>query len=45
VTQVVEHGLRHLCWLSYDDPVIKSRLSPNWLAALAEYVSEPFRAL
>jgi hypothetical protein len=45
VAQVVEHGLRHLCWLSRDDPVIREELSPEWLAAVAEYQPEPFRAL
>ncbi|HEX6487927.1 MAG TPA: cyclic nucleotide-binding domain-containing protein [Candidatus Dormibacteraeota bacterium] len=43
--QVVEHGLRHLSWLSRDDPVIKEELSPAWLELVAGYQPEPFRAL
>lgn len=43
--QVVEHGLRHLSWLSRDDPVIKAELSPAWLEVVAGYQPEPFRAL
>jgi predicted ATPase/CRP-like cAMP-binding protein len=45
VTQVVEHGLRHLSWLSKDDPVIGPALPKEWLAKIAEYQPEPFRAL
>jgi len=45
VTQVVEHGLRHLSWLSRDDPVIGPALGREWLAKVAEYQPEPFRAL
>lgn len=45
VAQVVEHGLRHLSWLSRDDRVIAEELSPEWLAIVSGYVPEPFRAL
>ena len=45
VEQVVEHGLRHLSWLSRDDPVIGPALTGEWLAKVAEYQPEPFRAL
>jgi hypothetical protein len=45
VAQVVEHGLRHLSWLSRDDPVIGPALTRGWLAKVAEYQPEPFRAL
>jgi len=45
VTQVVEHGLRHLSWLSRDDPVIRAELSPEWLEVVSSYTPEPFRAL
>jgi hypothetical protein len=40
---VVEHGLRHLAWLVRDDPGIADAL-PEWVAALAAYDPEPFRA-
>jgi hypothetical protein len=40
---VVEHGLRHLAWLVRDDPGIHDAL-PEWVAALADYEPEPFRA-
>lgn len=43
--QVVEHALRHLSWLSRDDPVIKEQLSPAWLEVVAGCQPEPFRAL
>jgi hypothetical protein len=45
VAQVVEHGLRHLAWLSTDDPVIGAELSPAWREVVAAYAPEPFRAL
>ncbi|MDQ6918651.1 MAG: cyclic nucleotide-binding domain-containing protein [Candidatus Dormibacteraeota bacterium] len=45
VTQVVEHGLRHLSWLSRDDPVLGPALGSEWLAKVAEYQPEPFRVL
>ena len=43
--QVLEHALRHLAWLSKDDPVVSSTLTAEWKAALDGYVPEPFRAL
>ena len=45
VGQVVEHGLRHLCWLSKDDPVIREALPGEWLKLVDAYQPEPFRAL
>ncbi len=44
-TQVVEHGLRHMAWLSVDDPVIAAELPIGWRTLLAAYVPEPFRNL
>jgi hypothetical protein len=41
--QVVEHALRHMAWLAQDDAAVRETLSPAWLAALADYVPEPFR--
>ena len=43
--QVLEHGLRHLAWLSKEDPVVMARLSDEWKRALQDYVPEPFRNL
>jgi hypothetical protein len=43
--QVLEHALRHLAWLSSDDRVVATILSPGWKAALSSYTPEPFRAL
>lgn len=43
--QVVEHGLRHLAWLTKDDPVVSRELSDGWKDALGGYVPEPFRNL
>ena len=43
VTQVVEHGLRHLAWLVGEDETIHDAM-PGWPAALAAYEPEPFRA-
>ncbi len=43
--QVLEHGLRHLSWLAREDPVVQDILSPEWKAALAAYVPEPFQHL
>lgn len=43
--QVLEHALRHLAWLAADDPVVADVLSDDWVAALAAYTPEPFRAL
>jgi CRP-like cAMP-binding protein len=45
VSQVVEHGLRHLSWLSRDDPAIRESLTASWLAFVERYQPEPFRAL
>jgi hypothetical protein len=41
----VEHGLRHLSWLSRDDPAIRDHLSRSWLDLVERYLPEPFRAL
>lgn len=43
VPQVIEHALRHLAWLTVDDPAIATALA-GWTAALAAYEPEPFRA-
>ena len=43
LTQIVEHGLRHLAWLVREDDAIHEAL-PAWPAALAAYAPEPFRA-
>jgi hypothetical protein len=43
LSQVVEHGLRHLAWLATDDPAVREAL-PDWRDALSEYEREPFRA-
>ncbi len=43
LSQVVEHGLRHLAWLTHDDSAIREAL-PDWAEALFEYDREPFRA-
>jgi hypothetical protein len=44
--QVLEHGLRHLAWLSKDDPVVAAQLSEGgWRTVLDDYVPEPFRSL
>jgi CRP/FNR family transcriptional regulator, cyclic AMP receptor protein len=45
VAQVVEHALRHLSWLSRDDPVLMKLLEGAWARALESYEPEPFRAL
>jgi hypothetical protein len=42
---VVEHGLRHMAWLTKDDPVVAATLDEPWKQLLASYVPEPFRAL
>jgi hypothetical protein len=44
VAQVLEHGLRHLAWLSKEDEVIAAAV-PDWKDVLEAYVPEPFRAL
>jgi len=43
LSQVVEHGLRHLAWLVAEDDAIHAALAP-WAQALGPYVPEPFRA-
>lgn len=43
VLQVLEHALRHLAWLTKDDPIIAHELA-DWSVALTGYVPEPFRA-
>jgi CRP/FNR family cyclic AMP-dependent transcriptional regulator len=45
VGQVLEHALRHLSWLSRDDPVLMELLEGPWARALEDYEPEPFRAL
>lgn len=45
VSHVIEHGLRHLCWLSKDDPVIRDLLTAAWTSVLTAYTPEPFRVL
>jgi hypothetical protein len=42
---VIEHGLRHLAWLTQDDPVIAAALPTGWFSTLNGYVPEPFRQL
>lgn len=44
VAQVLEHALRHLSWLSRDDPEVSVALG-NWATALEAYQPEPFRPL
>lgn len=43
LSQVVEHGLRHLAWLVAQDDAIHDALAP-WAEALGDYAPEPFRA-
>jgi hypothetical protein len=43
LSQVVEHGLRHLAWLVREDEAIHAAM-PGWPEALAVYAPEPFRA-
>jgi len=43
LSQIVEHGLRHLAWLMHEDDAIHAAL-PAWSIALAPYAPEPFRA-
>jgi len=43
LSQVVEHGLRHLAWLVAEDGAIHEALAP-WTVALGPYAPEPFRA-
>lgn len=43
LSQVVEHGLRHLAWLVGQDQAIHEALA-EWSLALGDYEPEPFRA-
>jgi hypothetical protein len=43
LSQVVEHGLRHLAWLVREDDAIHEALA-GWSQALRGYEPEPFRA-
>ena len=43
LSQVVEHGLRHLAWLVAEDAAIHDALAA-WAGPLGEYRPEPFRA-
>jgi hypothetical protein len=43
LSQVVEHGLRHLAWLVREDEVIHEALA-DWSRTLSQYEPEPFRA-
>jgi hypothetical protein len=43
LSQVVEHGLRHLAWLVGGDKVIHEALA-DWSRTLSHYEPEPFRA-
>jgi hypothetical protein len=43
LSQVVEHGLRHLAWLVREDEAIHQALAA-WSRALSVYTPEPFRA-
>jgi hypothetical protein len=43
VSQVMEHAFRHLAWLVKDDDAVRAAL-PDWVAFLAAYEPEPFRA-
>jgi hypothetical protein len=43
LSQVVEHGLRHLAWLVREDEAIHQALA-DWSRALSGYEPEPFRA-
>lgn len=44
VKAVLEHAVRHLAWLSRDDPAIATALA-DWSGVLEGYRPEPFRAL
>jgi hypothetical protein len=44
VEAVLEHAIRHLAWLSHDDPAIATALA-DWSDALESYHPEPFQAL
>ena len=41
---VLEHAIRHLAWLSGDDPAVAAALA-DWAPVLRQYEPEPFRAL
>jgi hypothetical protein len=41
----LDGSVRHLAWLSSDDPVVAATMSHGWKAALSSYTPEPFRAL
>jgi hypothetical protein len=43
LSQVVEHGLRHLAWLVRGDEVIYEALA-GWSRTLSRYEPQPFRA-
>ena len=43
--QVLEHGIRHLAWLSTEDAVVRDTLDAGWHDILGEYVPEPFQQL
>jgi len=43
LSQVVEHGLRHLAWLVTEDDTIREALL-DWSRPLTPYRPEPFRA-
>jgi hypothetical protein len=43
--QVVEHGLRHLAWLSIHDSAVSSALPKEWHRALEVYAPDRFRNL
>jgi hypothetical protein len=43
VAAVLEHAFRHLAWLVKDDEAVHDAL-PDWVAFLAAYEPEPFRA-
>jgi len=44
VEAVLEHAVRHLAWLSRDDPAVATVLA-DWSEALEGYQPEPFQAL
>ena len=44
-SQVLEHALRHLAWLSNEDEAVKEALSDAWKNELAGYVPAPFQQL
>lgn len=43
--QVLEHALRHLAWLSRDDPAVRFALGLGWTQALSGYLPEPFSSI